>query len=52
MNCLDWLEIEVGREKIKTFNPIPVGLFLSNIGWGGDGFPPPGISGYNAQAIL
>ena len=26
---------------VNKFNPIPVGLFLSNIGWDGGSLPPP-----------
>ena len=31
---------------LLSINPIPVGLFLSNIGWGGSGFHPTMVSWY------
>ena len=31
----------IRKDIILFFNPIPVGLFLSNISWGGGVTPPP-----------
>ena len=37
-------------QNMDLFNPITIGLFLSNIGWGGGAdIAPPGISGDNAH---
>ena len=53
------LEEELHKELFfifyNTLQALQVNLFWPNIGWGvGGGWfhPPPGVSGYNAQAML